>query len=119
MNYLNFGQIKPMINKGKTVEQFLGFAKSGDCTTIRWITLYLDKDEYCLDFHEVLDDRENGLNNIYDFSYVEPDDMYGKRMYQTEDFESLIEWTFRHFTISRDKFLPFDYLNDELKKENN
>jgi hypothetical protein len=117
MTYLDFEQIKPMINKGKTLEQFLGFAKIGDSSTVKWISLYLDEDEYCVDFHEVFDDRKEGIENIYDFSYVEPDDMYGKRMYQTVDFESLTEWILKHFSVSRDRFLPFDYLNYELENE--
>jgi hypothetical protein len=116
MNYLDFEQIKPMINKGKTIEQFLGFTKSDNFTTIRWISLYIDKDEYCLDFHEVFDERKEGGENIYDFSYVEPDDIYGKRMYQTNELETLIDWIFENYSIKRDKFLPFDYLNEELKK---
>jgi hypothetical protein len=116
MNYLYFEQIKPMINKGKTIEQFLGFVKSGDFSTLKWISLYLDDEEYCVDFHEVFDDREEGIENIYDFSYVEPDDMHGKRMHQTEDFDSLIEWIFDNYSISHDKFLPFDFLNEELEK---
>jgi hypothetical protein len=117
MNYLDFEQIKPKINKGKTIEQFIGFAKSDDFSTLKWISLYLDEDEYCVDFHEVFDDRKEGIENIYDFSYVEPDDMYGKRMHQTVDFESLTEWIFNHFSVSRDRFLPFGYLNEEHGKE--
>jgi len=116
MNYLDFGQIKPMLNKGKTIEQFIGYTKSGDFTTIKWISIYMDKDDYCIDFHEVFDDREEGIEDIYDFSYVEPDDMYGKRMYQTNEFETLINWIFENYSISRDKFLPFDYLNEELER---
>ncbi|MCH6199768.1 hypothetical protein MMU07_09260 [Aquiflexum sp. LQ15W] len=117
MNYLDFEQIKPMINKGKTIEQFIGFTKSDDFSTLKWISLYLNEEEYCVDFHEVFDDRKEGIENIYDFPYVEPDDMYGKRMHQTVDFESLTEWIFNHFSVSRDRFLPFDFLNEELGKE--
>ena len=38
-------------------------------------------------------------------------------MHQNVDFESLTEWIFNHFSVSRDRFLPFDYLNEELGKE--
>lgn len=117
MNYLDIGQIKPMVNKGKIVEQFLSIANSGDYSIIKWISIYKDKDKYCLELHEVFDDREDGNENIYDFSYVEPDDMYGKRIYQTKEFELLIEWVQDHFSVSLDKFLPFDYLNEELEKQ--
>lgn len=117
MEYVDFGLIKAMINKGKTVEQFLGLTKNSEYSTIKWISLYYDRDEYCIDFHEVFDEREEGLDNIYDFSYVEPDNMYGKRLYQSSDFEKLIEWIFENIEISRDRFMPFDYLNNELTKE--
>lgn len=117
MNYLDFEKIKPMINQGKTVEQFLGLDKSGEFPIVKWISLYFDKNEYCLDFHKVFDEREEYIDNIYDFSYVEPDDMYGKRIYQTKNFDSAIKWLISNFPISHDKFLPFDYLNEELEKQ--
>jgi hypothetical protein len=116
MNYLDFGLIRTMLIKGKTIEQFLGHSKSDTYSTVEWISLYLDKGEFCIDFHKVFDEREEGVENIYDCSYVEPDDMHGKRMFQTKDFYSLITWTLKHFKVSSERFLPFDYLNDELEQ---
>jgi hypothetical protein len=118
MNYLNYGLIKPMVNKGKTIEQYLGSFKHETYNTIKWISIYLDRNEYCLDFHEVFDEREEEIESVYSFSYVEPDNMDGERIYQTKEFEVLMEWLFINYTINKDKFLPFDYLNEELKNEN-
>ncbi|TLX76541.1 hypothetical protein E9993_06535 [Labilibacter sediminis] len=117
MNYIDFGLIRAMLNKGKTIEQLLGYSKNENYSTVEWISIYLDKGEFCIDYHHVFDEREKGVENIYDFSYVEPDDMYGKRMHQTKDFESLMAWTFKNFKILSERFLPFDYLNDELEQQ--
>jgi hypothetical protein len=63
------------------------------------------KDHYRIVVHEVFNDREQ-VQSIYNFSYIEPDDMYGKLVQEFDNVLDVLSAAKTLFGAGTDKYLP-------------
>ena len=80
MRYLNQSEILPYINAGKEIEQFLEEYFSNSFRCFRYVTLGKNKEGYYALIFDKFDESDEGLISVYDYSSVEPDDLYGKEI---------------------------------------
>ncbi|WPR75067.1 hypothetical protein [Algoriphagus sp. NG3] len=90
MKNLDILQIKAQLNRGKSVEQFLGTGKSGLHEILKWIEIRPEKESFTLVYHEVFNDADEGIESIYNYSYVVPDDLYGKDITESKSVEEIL-----------------------------
>lgn len=81
MEFLNEYQLSGLLKRGKSVEAFVGKYEEASYPTIMWLSIEKgreSKELFYVILHYVFDDRQDGVESIYNFSYVQPDELYGK-----------------------------------------
>lgn len=74
MRHLTDYYVRTALQRGKPVEQFLGGGLSEEHRTIRWLDIRPDGERFCLTYYEAIDEGSESLLDLYEFSYVSPDD---------------------------------------------
>ncbi|PZX49836.1 hypothetical protein [Algoriphagus chordae] len=90
MKNLDIFQIKAQLNRGKSIEQFLGTGNSGEREILKWIEIRPEKYSFTLVYHEVYNDSDEGIESVYNYSYVMPDDLYGKNITESKSVEEIL-----------------------------
>ena len=114
MNYLLESQISAYLNQEKPIEQLIGFFESDGHKCLRWIEIQKDGKDFILALHDVFDDSNEGLESIYDYSYVESDDLYGKGVLKSADLTLTLKEAEKLFKTSNDRYMPSNYLDSVL-----
>ncbi|KXX66934.1 hypothetical protein [Flammeovirga sp. SJP92] len=117
MRYLLIDEVKAQLNRGRQVEQYLGEFYSDEFKCHRYLTIEKDKNEYIGFLFEVFDDRDEGVESIYHFSSIEPDDMYGVEYGGFDELADLLGSLKEKFEIDENKFLNSGYLDTELSED--
>lgn len=112
MNRLLEDQIKPYLHQSKGIEQLLGKSQLNDHDVFRWIEISYDKRTYTLFLHEVFDDREEGLESIYDFSYCNPDEQFGKELLTSNVLDEILEYACETFGANKSNYTLPGNLNE-------
>jgi hypothetical protein len=115
MKYLLENQLQAYLRVDSSIEQFIGQISIEDHTCLRWIHISRTKSSYELRVHEVFDDRDVGVESIYDFSYYEPDDLYGKEIGSFDLLENALETAEQIYNADKNKYLTFGYMDEALK----
>jgi hypothetical protein len=118
MKYLLENQIKGCLRPNKSIEQIIGKFEVGKHLAIRYISIVKEKDKYCLMLHDIFDDRDEGIEDIYEFSYVEPDDMYGKEIKESSSLEEILIFAQEEYDSSNERYLTLGFLNEDLENIN-
>ena len=113
MKFLLEEQISSFLRPDKSIEQYIGKNDHGDYSTIRWIGIGRTKDSYTIVFHEVFDEADE-IESIYDFPYVEPDDMYEKEIEEFDSIQDALEFAENNYGAKIDKYLPFGFLDEYI-----
>jgi hypothetical protein len=114
VNYIHETAVVAHCKSGQYIEQFLCAGKEDDFNTLEWIAIGENKKEYTLTFHRVFDDRDDrdeGGDDIYHFSYVVPDDLNGVDLLISENIDEVLEFARIKYGAKDDSYLPFGYLN--------
>ncbi|BDC99472.1 hypothetical protein [Persicobacter psychrovividus] len=117
MRYLLIDEVIAQLNRGRQVEQYLGEYYSDEFRCHRYLTIEKGKDEYTGLVFEVFDERNEGVESIYHFSSVEPDEMYGVEIGGFEKLDDLLDALKEKFEILENKFLNSGYLDSQLSEE--
>ncbi len=113
MRYLNPVELKALLNANKIIEQFLGIGLKDNFPILKYIDIFKSKElKYAVSIHEVFDDRDEGILNIYDFSSFDADSPEGI-IYYFNSFEEALEFAIVE-GASKDKFLIEGFLQDEF-----
>lgn len=91
MKYLALSEIGSYLNIGKELECFLKFGLEEGYHTIEWYSIVKEKVEYVISKHIVFDERDE-IGSVYDFTYVEPDDLYGLEVKRTINYEEILNY---------------------------
>jgi hypothetical protein len=116
MNYLERQQLQSLTSSGSVIEYWLGSELYDNFVTFKWLAIEKTEEGYVVLFHHVFDDSDDGLDSIYHFSHVEPDDLYGLRLLLTPDFEYAIDFLNKKYDLDESKFLLSGGMDDEMKK---
>ncbi|WP_460538536.1 hypothetical protein [Echinicola sediminis] len=81
----------------------------------RYVSLGKIKEGYFALLFEKFDDSDEGLGSVYDFSSVEPDDLYGKEIGPFETLEKLIQAMKEVVILDPKKYLLPGHLDSEIK----
>lgn len=110
-------QLKTYLSIGKEIEYWLGKSSNDSFKTYTWLTLNFDKKEnkFELYFHEVFDDKNDGIDDIYEYSYVEPDSLNGEEILITESFDELWNFMIKKYYVIEDQFLIQGNLNSFIE----
>jgi len=115
MKYLIESQIKSYLRSNKSIEQFISKTKISEFDVFKWIAIERNENSYSLVLHEVFDDRQEGIESIYDFSYVQPDDIYGKIITESEDIYDILNSAKKILNADKNKYLTFGFMDQEIK----
>ncbi|GHE59480.1 hypothetical protein [Roseivirga thermotolerans] len=105
MRYLNECEIAPLLNAGKVVEQFIGEFYHQGFKCYRYFSLQKDRHGIHLLVFEKFDESDEGLTSIYDFSSLDPDQLYGKEHDSFPSLNAVLLYLESEYEISSDKFL--------------
>tara|TARA_B100000965_G_C19493404_1_gene714072 strand:- start:90 stop:449 length:360 start_codon:yes stop_codon:yes gene_type:complete len=108
MRYLSKNQAFDLISQGRTLELEIGSSEENGFKTFQWLAIEKgreDKNRFYLIFHNVFDDRDQGIESVYNFSYVEPDEIYGKIIKEFTEVSDLKSYLQEHYSDSLDSFL--------------
>jgi hypothetical protein len=117
MKYLTENQLLAALSRGKTVEAFVGKFEVNGYPTIQWIAIEKGREEkhkYYVIFHHVFDEKLEGIDSIYDFSYVEPDDLYGKILSEFDTYNEAVQFSNQKFSVSLLQFVSEGYIDELL-----
>jgi hypothetical protein len=118
MKYLTEDQLFATLSRGKTVEALVGKFEVDGYPTIQWLAIEKGREEknmYYVIFHHVFDEKSDGLDSIYDFSYVEPDDLYGNIVSEFESYIDAIQFSNQKFSVPLNKFVSEGYIDELIK----
>ena len=115
MNQLNPSELSSYINSKEIIEQFICSFETNEHQCFRWIEIRKDKQKFTLILHEVFDDRDERIESIYDFSYLEADEMDGSEIYESNSLDEIINFASEKYSAVLTKYSPFGYLNDWIK----
>lgn len=116
MKYLAEDQLLPTLSRGKTVEALVGKFEVNRYLTIQWLAIEKGREKkhmYYVVFHHVFDEKSEGVDSIYDFSNVEPDDLYGKIVAEFDSCIDAIQYSNQKFSVPLNQFVSEGYI-DEL-----
>jgi len=114
MKYLIESQIESYLRPNKSIEQFIDKTKFNDYEILKWVAIERERNLYSLILHEVFNDSAEGVESIYDFSYVEPDDIHGKVIFESKELNKVLEFAELNFKANNNKYLTFGFLNEEI-----
>lgn len=104
--YLKRNQLDVYLHKGKAIEQWIGKAKVEGYVTLKWIAVEFDNNNgYNVYYHEVFDEFDEGVDSIYNFSYVEPDDIYGVSIKKFKDLDLALKYLDENFGLKDNLFV--------------
>lgn len=115
MRYLNELEIKSALNRGKSVEQFLRKKRIDNFDAIEWIEIRSKKHNFQLIYHLVFDEFDEDIESVYDFSYVEPDDIYGKIVFENDNIDKVFEFADKKYDSNLSNYFTEGFLNQLLK----
>jgi hypothetical protein len=113
MKFLLENQISSFLKVDKSIEQYIDKIEHTNYSGFRWIGIERTKDNYTLVVHKVFDDSSE-MESIYDYSYIEPDDIYGNRIQEFTSLTDALEMAEKLFGATTDKYLPFGFLDEYL-----
>ena len=115
LRYLQETELKPYINAGKIIEQYICMFKNGEFDAHRYVSIGKNKDGYYAFIHEVFDETDEFVESIYDFSSIDPDELNGVNIGPFISFQKALESLKVSVDLKSDKFHLTGYL-DEIRK---
>ena len=115
MKYLTKDQLIDTVKRGKTVETLVDRNEENGYPTIQWLAIEKGrekKDAYYVILHHVFDDRSEGIESVYDFSYVNPDDLYGKVLSEFESHLDAVEYVKKTFLLPLNEFVTEGFIEE-------
>ncbi len=113
MKYLLPSQLNNSIRPDKPIEQLITTFEANGRKAIRWISIDIEKDNFELSVHEVFNDSSEGIDSIYNYSYIEPDDLHGRLVFESTVLSDVLEHAYEQYGANQEKYLSFGLL-DEL-----
>ena len=115
MKYLLPSQLETALRIDHPIEQLIGTFEIDSHKALRWISIDKSKTGYELTLHEMFDDSDEGIASFYDFSYVEPDDIYGRAVFTSESLTETLTFAEKEFRATQGHYLNFGLLDELLK----
>lgn len=116
MKYLLPSQLDTSVRPNHPIEQFISVFEENGYKALRWISIEKSKDRFELVLHEVFDDSTDGIESIYDYSYVEPDDIHGRSVFASISLLEILEYAIDQYGATNNKYLNFGFLDELLIK---
>lgn len=114
MRYLSKEEIRTRLNLGKTVEQWLQpeFDKVEEMDILTWLEIEKEKSsDFVLRICKVYDEGDGDTLDFYDFSSVDPDELYEEQFF--ESLDDVYDYISKEFNILPNRFLNQGMCQDE------
>lgn len=118
MRYLGESELLPYLHAGKIIEQYLGVYYHEDFRCLRYVSFGMNKTGYYGLLFELFDDSGEGLESIYDYSSVEPDNLSGIEFGPFESFMNVLDAIRDVVKLDSNKYLISGQLDEEIIKTN-
>ena len=113
--YLNIEQLNANIRLGKSVEQWLGYTVEKDYTILKWLRIDKEKSgQYSVAYIECFDDGDENFIDIYEFSTIDPDELYGT-INTFDSVEEVLHFAFDTYDALSDKFVSAGMIQEEYR----
>ncbi|MDX2361969.1 MAG: hypothetical protein QNK23_14260 [Crocinitomicaceae bacterium] len=115
MNFLDSQQVRNFLTRKKTIEHWIGKDVVNNFETFKWISIEVRREEpgkYYVLMHHVFNESAEGIDSLYDYCYVVPDDMDGKIIGEFRSYEEALEFSVEHFGVDMNRFFPEGYIDD-------
>lgn len=117
MRYLDPTELKAIVNANRIIEQLLEKRTINDIVLLRYLNIFRSREsKYGVSLHEVFDDRDQGVENIYYFSHFDPDSPEGSINY-FDSYEDALVYS-KSLGASPNKFLMEGNLQEEFLNGN-
>ena len=114
MRYLMNEQLIPNLSLGKSVEQWLSPKQYDNCIVLRWVTIEKNRDAtYTTSYAEYFDDGDEDFTDVYEFSYVNPDEPEVLNTFDSVD--EALHFVAATYNASSNKFVTAGMIQDEYK----
>lgn len=120
--YIEKTEISTYIQKGKAIEIWFGFGVENEFETCKWLTIEYDSNEdqkYSIVYHEVFNDEDEGVESIYDYSYVEPDDIYGEIIFKSDTLDLVIKELEERYSLNLNNLVLEGNMHQQFELEKN
>lgn len=111
--YLTEEQLVSNLNIGKSVEQWLSFEMNDDYTVVRWIRIDKEKNGiFSLSYFETFDEGSEDFYDVYEFSPVDPDVLWGK-IDSFDSVEAILKFAADEYDAQIDKYVNAGLIQNE------
>lgn len=112
-NYLTEEQLESNLSLGIAVEQWLGTINEGDYIIIRWLRIDRERDRnYTVAYFECFDDGNEGFLDIYEFSRLNPDELYGV-LSEFDNFNDALNFAETSYESSNSRYVSAGMIQEE------
>ena len=111
--YLAKQELLARIHLGKTVAQWLTHVEVADYTTIKWLTIGRDNNQYYVLYQESFDEGDEEFWDIVEFSPVDPD---ADEEASFDFAEDAVKFAIKQYGASIDKFVAGGMINEEYAR---
>ncbi|WP_316812580.1 hypothetical protein [Pedobacter heparinus] len=110
--YLLPEQLKSNLRLGKSVEQWLGHQQEDGYVILKYIAIEKERNgEYSLLYMEHIDEGNESFLDIYDFSYVDPDEPAVINLF--DSVEEVLDFALNTYGASLDKYVSAGMIQEE------
>lgn len=110
--YLIPEQLKTNLSLGKAVEQWLGHQQGDGYVILKYIAVEKERNgEYSLLYIEHIDEGNKDFLDIYDFSYINPDEPAVINAF--DSIEETLDFALNTYGASPDQYVPAGMIQDD------
>lgn len=113
--YLMEEQLRTNLRLGKSVEQWLGFKKEEDYTTLKWLSIEKKNGNYTVAFIECFDEGSSDFIDIYEFSLLDPDEPEGI-LNTFISIDDALDFAKSKYNASTNKYVSSGMIQEEYKE---
>ena len=108
--YLSPLELTARLRLGKEVQQWLGHFEEADCTVLKWLAIFKDKQQYSVSYVESFDEGDEEWTDVTEFSRLDPDEVIEHSFASAEE---AVEFAAQTYLASRERFVPGGMLHAE------
>ncbi|MEN0056404.1 MAG: hypothetical protein AAGC65_22180 [Mucilaginibacter sp.] len=116
IKYLTEEQLRSNLKLGKSVEQWLTYEKRDDYTVLKWLRIDNEKSlQFSVSYFESFDEGDENFLDIYEFSLLDPDELFGV-INTFDSVEEVLSFVEVKYSALINRFVPAGGIQDEYQR---
>jgi len=115
IRYLDEDEIQSRLRLGKSLEQWLGVVQETDYTILKWLSIDKESDaSFSVVYFESFDEGSEDFLDIYAFSLVDPDELFGV-IHTFSSIADALEFAESTYKASPNKYISAGMIQEEYR----